>query len=125
MKTCSICHHEFMHDENIVANAMQTFIYKPADVPDVKTFMPDGKGGHREISTAAMLDPDSLRESRKAYKRTEMASVFMRFDEQNIRNDLFNIRHLTCSVQRTAQAMGEVHPVLKHAIRYKRSMVRK
>lgn len=107
MMNCAICREGFIHGDRLVANSMETFLFKPASV-DEKTY---------KLSEDAMV--------RQGYKKTEMATQFITFDETRPPEDVFNVRHALCSVQRTGTVLNGVHPIAKHAIRYQRSILRR
>jgi len=90
---------------------MQTFIFKPADIKD--------------SVNPAHVSPDELRESRKAYKKTEMATHFIKFSGRIRRNDLSNIRHTACAVIKTGILPSHAHPLMKHSIRFQRNVGRR
>jgi hypothetical protein len=119
---CSICTQEFIDGERIIANVRETFVFKPADVPDVKMYEPNGKGGLREVNAAAVLSPEALRESRKEHLRTEMGIVFAIFGKATLPEGAFNLRHSHCGVIRTGEARTGEHPLTKHQIRYSRQI---
>lgn len=90
-------------------NKKETFIFKPADVPD--TVNP------------AKVTPAELMESRKDYTKTSIATVFQIWGKADVPEGSFNFRHLHCGVTRTGH--GPPGALMqKHAIRFNRSMDR-
>ena len=106
---CAICREDFAENDRLVFNKKETFVFKPADVPDTVN--------------AAKVSSDELLESRKEHLRTEVATVFHLYGRAEIPDVAFNVRHVRCGLQDTAA--GYVHPLLKHSIRYQRSAVRR
>ena len=108
---CTICREEILPDQRVASILMQTFIFKPADVPDTVN--------------AARVSPDELQKSRKDYTRTALAAVFTIYGRVPIPEGAFNTRHTLCMVERTASTSTELRPMLKHAIRYQRAAGKK
>jgi hypothetical protein len=121
---CATCPQEFLNGERITANVKETFIFKPAHVPDVKMYEPDGKGGVRELNAAAVLTPEALAASRKDHTRTAIATIFLTYGMAELPEGAFNPRHLYCGVMRTAEVRSGSHAIDKHAIRFSRTMRR-
>ena len=107
---CQICGVGFYDGERITFNKQETFIFKPADIKDTVN--------------AAKVSPEELTESRKKHLKTEVATVFHLFGKAPIPEGAFNLRHATCGVSKTAGVNG-THPLLKHSIRYQRSIHRR
>ena len=121
---CAVCHEPLEIDDRVVFNKRETFIFKPANVDDVKIYQPDGKGGVREVNAAAVLSPDALAETRKDYKKTELATVYARFGKEPLPEGAINVRHAQCGVHRTGAALTGAHPLSKHSIRFSRGIKR-
>lgn len=121
---CAICHDALEQNDRVMFNKRETFIFKPADVPDVKIFQPDGRGGVREVNAAAVLTPDALAESRKDYMKTVMATVYAIVGKDPLPEDAISVRHVHCGVPHTAAIHTGAHPVTKHAIRFSRGIKR-
>lgn len=111
MKTCALCHLEFQEGDKVVADSCETFIFKPAEIPDKVN--------------PARVTPDELRTSRKDYKKTVIGKQFVTYHADTEYPNAFNFRHVVCDVQRTGAMSNQVHPLVKHAIRYNRSFARK
>lgn len=107
---CVMCHEDFEDGERIIANVKETFIFKPANVPDT-------------VNPAKVSDAELL-ESRKEHVRTEVGTVYATVGKATLPEGAFNLRHLHCGILRTAQASNGAHPVLKHAIRFARTQRR-
>ena len=107
---CVSCHEEFEDGERIIANVKETFVFKPADVPDT--------------INAAEATPEELLESRKEHTRTAVGTMYATVGKATLPEGAFNLRHLHCGILRTAQASNGAHPVLKHAIRFARTQRR-
>jgi|HubBroStandDraft_3_1064219.scaffolds.fasta_scaffold114667_2 hypothetical protein len=113
---CSICHIEFEDGNNTMFNKSETFTFKPADVLDTVN--------------AAKVTPAELAESRKAYQKTVVATVFHLWGKADIPAGAYNFRHTHCGVVQTgvlASTTGSYptnwrapSPMMKHQIRYSR-----
>ena len=111
MKTCILCHQLLEAGERVQAFAMKTFIFKPA--------------GEKDTINPAEASPDELAESRKEFKKTSMATMFLTYDPEAWPDDAFNPRHVACSVKYTGMVSGTPEVRMKHAIRYHRSTVKR
>ena len=105
---CVRCHNEFVENDRVIYNTRETFVFKPADVPD--TVNP------------AKVTPAELAESRKEHLRTAVASVFVDWGKAQVPDGAFNFRHQWCEPIRTGSGAGNAHAVNKHAIRFGRAM---
>lgn len=114
---CSVCRNELQNGERVVYSHRETFIFKPANVPDVPMTR---RVGDKEISVpaAAVLSPQELMETRKEHTRTEVATTYIVFGSAEIPPLAFGVRHQDCVI-RTASGVGG-HGVSKHAIRWQR-----
>lgn len=121
---CPICYQDYQPGDRLVANKTETFVFKPATVEDVPIFTVDQHGNPREVSAGASLSPDELRELRKDHQKTEVATLFLTYREGELPNNIFNVRHAFCAVQKTAGVGGTHHPLVKHAIRFQRNIRR-
>ncbi len=109
-KDCQICHNELIEGDRVIFSHKETFIFKPADVPDTVN--------------AARVSPEELAESRKDHTRTAVVNTFVDWGKATIPQDAFYFRHQWCEPVRTA-AGGGAHPVNKHAVRFTRGMVKR
>jgi hypothetical protein len=107
---CATCHEEFLDGERITANVKETFIFKPADI--------------RDTIKAAEASPDELRESRKDYTRTAVATIYATYGRATLPEGTFNPRHMRCGVIRTGEAHSGTHALTKHEIRFARTQRR-
>jgi hypothetical protein len=107
---CTTCQEEFLEGERITANVKETFIFKPAHVPD--TVNP------------ATVSQEELLESRKEHTRTAIATIYATVGKASLPEGAFNPRHLHCGVLRTAEGINGAHPVMKHSIRFARTQRR-
>lgn len=107
---CADCKLEFVDGERITANVKETFIFKPANVPDT--------------INAAAATPEELRESRKEHMRTAVATVYATMGKATLPEGAFNLRHVRCGVLGTGQSSNGAHPIMKHDIRFARTQRR-
>ncbi len=114
---CSVCRNELQNGERVVYNHRETFVFKPANVPDVPMTR---RVGDRvlPVPAAAVLSPQELLESRKEHTRTEVATSYILFGATEIPAMAFGVRHQDC-VQRTGSGTGGAG-VNKHSIRWQR-----
>ena len=108
-ETCVYCHNGFHDNDRVIFSHRETFVFKPADVPDT-------------INPAAAT-PAELAESRKDFQRTTVVNTFVDWGKASIPADAFSFRHQWCEPQRTG-ATGAIHHVNKHAIRFNRTTLR-
>jgi hypothetical protein len=107
-RKCAICHNDLMDTDRVIFSHKETFVFKPADVPD--------------IVNPAKVTPAELAESRKEHLRTSVVNTFCDWGKATLPADAFNFRHQWCEPVRTASGVGNVHAVNKHAIRFGRAM---
>jgi hypothetical protein len=103
---CAYCQNEFMDNDRVVFSHKETFVFKPAHVPDTVN--------------AARVSPEELRESRAEHLKTAVVNTFCDWGKATIPEDAFNFRHQWCEPQRTGAGAG-AHAVTKHAIRFGRA----
>ena len=125
MIMCPSCHENFIDGDRVQANVPRTFVFKPADVDDVKIVHKNKFGQPIEISAAAVLAPDALADSRSEHKKTVIATMFFTYGKVETPKDAANVRHVACAVRRTGERFGTVHPAHKHEVRFQRSALRK
>ncbi len=123
IRSCGYCKEQFEDHDRVIYSTRETFIFKPADVQDEPVVI-QGKHGPQEVSAAAVLSPEALKEQRKAHLRTAIVNVFVDWGKADVPEGAFNFRHQWCEPQRTG-ANGSLHPVNKHAARFNRSMPRR
>ncbi len=126
MKKCAGCFQEFVNGDKLVAYSMETFVFKPAHIEDPEVFEKKEDGTMVKVNLAAVKDPDYLRELRKEHQKTERATHYITYQEdQPLPSNLFNIRHVICSIMRTGAATNRNHPLVKHSVRYGRAALRR
>jgi hypothetical protein len=101
---CAICHEEFQDNERVIFSSRETFIFKPAGIPD--------------IVNPANVSTDELRDSRKEHLKTAVVNTFCDWGKAQIPENAFHFRHQGCEPQRTG-ASNSLHPVNKHSIRFR------
>lgn len=107
MDTCAICRKVFAKGDRIVANSMETFVFKSATVLD--TVNP------------AKVSREELLESRKEHKKTEMATTFITYDGGRLDGRYFSQKHVECVFPSTNRhVLFSKNPIQKHSIRYQR-----
>ncbi len=106
---CSVCRNDLMDGDKVVYNHRETFVFKPAHVPD--TVNP------------AKVSQEELLESRKEHTRSEVATTYATYGKAQIPDLAFGTRHVAC-LQVTG-ASGGAHPLNKHHMRYSRTMQRR
>lgn len=122
---CPACHENFVEGERLQANVPKTFIFKPAEIPDITVMRKSKYGPEVQVSAAAELSPDALAESRAEHTKTVISTMFFTFGKVEIPDGAANVRHVTCAIRRTGERRGGAHPVNKHDIRHQRSILRK
>ncbi len=103
---CQICHCPLVSTDRVIFSHKETFIFKPADVPDTVN--------------AAQVSPAELAESRKDHLRTAIVNTFVDWGKATIPQDAYYFRHQWCEPVRTGDS-GSAHPVNKHGIRFGRA----
>lgn len=117
---CQICRNEFVDTDRVIFSHRDTFVFKPADVPDAPVIRQRKDGTFHEVSAAAVLSPHALAQSRAEHLRTAVVNTFGDWGKMTIPEGAFYFRHQWCEPQRTGSA-GSLHPVTKHSIRFGRS----
>lgn len=105
---CAICKNDFVDKERVIFSSRETFVFKPAHVPDAPGINP------------ARMSPQELTESRKDHLRTEVVNTFCDWDKADVPPGAFHFRHQWCEPVRTG-ASGSVQGINKHAIRFGRA----
>jgi hypothetical protein len=112
-----VCQQEIVDKDRVVYNHRETFVFKPANVPDIEISTPGAGGVEILRPGAAVLSPEELRESRKQYTRTEVATTYGVSGEVEIPEGAFGLRHQDC-VRVTGSTMNR-HAQNKHAVRWR------
>jgi hypothetical protein len=117
---CAYCQNEFMNNDRVIFSHRETFIFKPAHIPDIEISTPGPSGREILRPAAAILSPEALAKSREDYKRTAVVNTFCDWGKATIPNDAFNFRHQWCEPVKTGSG-GGAHAVTKHSIRFGRA----
>ncbi len=87
---CQICKDDLVDGDRVIFSHKETFVFKPADVPD--TVNP------------AKVSVSELAESRKEYLKTTIANTFCDWGKAAVPEDAFYFRHQWCEPSERAPA---------------------
>lgn len=110
-RKCAICHGEFDDNVRVIYSSRETFVFKPAHVPD--TVNP-ALVSPAELEASRRENPDNL--------KTAVVNTFVDWGKAVIPEGAFHFRHQWCEPQKTGSGIGLRSN--RHTIRFNRSAVR-
>lgn len=113
---CAYCKNDFMDNDRVIFSHKETFVFKPAHIPDPEIFNEKGM----KVNVAATQSPEYMRELRKEHLRTAVVNTFCDWGKATLPADAFHFRHQWCEPVRTGSGAG-AHAVTKHSIRFNRA----